>query len=100
MRTQEITERALLYEGKKHYFIIRFPQRSGALKDFLNVLGPDDDISHFQYTKKNNSESGPALVGIELSQANDLSGLLDRMTNSGINYEHINNNPMLFEMLV
>ncbi len=99
-RTQEITERALLYEGKKHYFIIRFPQRSGALKDFLNVLGPDDDISHFQYTKKNNRESGPALVGIELSQANDLSGLLDRMTNSGINYEHINNNPMLFEMLV
>ncbi len=99
-RTQEITERALLYEGKKHYFMIRFPQRAGALKEFLNVLGPDDDIAHFQYTKKNNKASGPALVGIELSDSQDFSGLLDRMKATGINFEHINDNPMLFEMLV
>lgn len=99
-RTQEITERALLHEGKKHYFIIRFPQRSGALKEFLNVLGPDDDIAHFQYTKKNNKASGPALVGIELADADDFDGLVSRMTEKGINFEHINNNPMLFEMLV
>ena len=99
-RTQEITERALLHEGKKHYFIIRFPQRSGALKEFLNVLGPDDDIAHFQYTKKNNKASGPALVGIELADANVFDGLVSRMTQKGINFEHINNNPMLFEMLV
>lgn len=99
-RTQEIRERALLYEGKKHYFIIRFPQRAGALRDFLNVLGPDDDIAHFEYTKKNNRESGPALVGIELKNRKDFDQLIHRMDAQGINYEHINNNPMLFEMLV
>jgi len=70
------------------------------LKEFLNVLGPDDDIAHFQYTKKNNKASGPALVGIELADANDFDGLVSRMTQKGINFEHINNNPMLFEMLV
>lgn len=99
-RTQEIKERALLYEGRKHYFIVKFPQRAGALKDFLNVLGPNDDIAHFQYTKKNNRESGPALVGIELESPSDFEPLLSRMKEQQINYEHINNNPMLFEMLV
>ncbi len=99
-RTQEIKERALLYEGRKHYFIIKFPQRAGALKDFLNVLGPNDDIAHFQYTKKNNRESGPALVGIELESPSDFEPLVARMKEQQINYEHINNNPMLFEMLV
>ena len=99
-RTQEIKERALLFEGKKHYFIIKFPQRAGALKDFLNVLGPNDDIAHFQYTKKNNRQSGPALVGIELQQAEDFDKLIKQMDAQSINYQHINNNPMLFEMLV
>jgi len=99
-RTQEIKERALLYEGLKHYFIIKFPQRAGALKDFLNVLGPNDDITHFQYTKKNNRTNGPALVGIELKKKEDFEMLTDRMNKQGINYQHINNNPMLFEMLV
>lgn len=99
-RTSEIRERALLYEGKKHYFIIRFPQRAGALRDFLNVLGPNDDIAHFEYTKKNNRDSGPALVGIELKDSTDFDQLLSRMNSAGINYEHLNNNPMLFEMLV
>lgn len=99
-RTQEIKERALLYKGIKHYFIIKFPQRAGALKDFLNVLGPKDDIAHFQYTKKNNRPNGPALVGIELNEASDFENLIKRMDDSNINYQHINNNPMLFEMLV
>jgi len=99
-RTQEIKERALLYEGRKHYFIIKFPQRAGALRDFLNVLGPNDDIAYFQYTKKNNRENGPALVGIELASAKDFEPLLERMKAQGINHQHINNNPMLFEMLV
>ncbi len=99
-RTEEIRERALLYEGKKHYFIIRFPQRAGALKEFLNVLGPDDDISHFEYTKKNNRESGPALVGIELKNTNDFAPLIKRMETQGINFEHLNDRPMLFELLV
>jgi len=99
-RTQEIRERALLHEGKKHYFIVRFPQRAGALRDFLNVLGPDDDIAHFEYTKKTNRSSGPALVGIELQSKEDFESLIERMKAEGINFEHINDNPMLFEMLV
>jgi len=99
-RTQEIKERSLLYEGKKHYFIINFPQRAGALKDFLNVLGPYDDIAHFQYTKKSSRQSGPALVGIEINSPEDFDPLLQRMNKQEINYQHLNNNPMLFEMLV
>lgn len=99
-RTQEIRERALLHEGKKHYFIIRFPQRAGALRDFLNVLGPNDDIAHFEYTKKTNRASGPALVGLEVQCKEDFESLVRRMKDGGINFEHINDNPMLFEMLV
>lgn len=99
-RTQEIKERAMLYEGKKHYFIINFPQRAGALREFLDVLGPNDDIAHFQYTKKSSREQGPALVGIELQNQNDFDSLISRMQNQNINFQHINNNPMLFEMLV
>jgi threonine dehydratase len=99
-RTEEIRERALLYEKRKHYFIIKFPQRAGALRDFLNVLGPNDDITHFEYTKKNNRDTGPALVGLELANARDFDDLVDRMKASEIGFEHLNNNPMLFEMLV
>jgi len=79
-RTEEIRERSLLYEGLKHYFIIRFPQRAGALKEFVNnVLGPTDDISYFEYAKKNNRERGPAVVGLELQSKNDFDGLISRM---------------------
>ena len=99
-RTQEIKERALLYENKKHYFIVRFPQRAGALREFLNVLGPNDDITHFEYTKKTNRASGPALVGIEIKEEGDFDVLISRMNAQGINFEHLNDNPMLFEMLV
>lgn len=99
-RTQEIKERALLYEGKKHYFIINFPQRAGALKEFLEVLGPNDDIAHFQYTKKSSRTQGPALVGIELKNQNDFEGLQKRMEKQQISFQHINNNLMLFQMLV
>lgn len=99
-RTEDIRERALLWEGRKHYFIIRFPQRAGALRDFLNLLGPDDDIAHFEYTKKTNRDTGPALVGLEFRSQEDYQPLLDRMVAAGINFEHINTNPMLFEMLV
>ncbi len=100
-RTEEIKERALLYEGLKHYFLIRFPQRAGALREFLNnVLGPDDDITRFEYTKKNNRERGPALVGIELKRREDYDALIQRMQRHGISYQTLNDNPMLFEMLV
>ena len=99
-RTEEIRERALLWEGRKHYFIVRFPQRAGALREFLNVLGPEDDIAHFEYTKKNNRTTGPAVVGIELKDKNDFSDLISRMTASRINFEHINDSPLLFEWIV
>ncbi|MFV0377033.1 MAG: threonine ammonia-lyase [Mangrovibacterium sp.] len=100
-RTEEIKERSLLFEGLKHYFMIRFPQRAGALRDFLDfVLGPHDDITHFNYSKKNNREKGPAFVGIELIDKNDLEGLLQRMTEHGFVYEYINDKPDLFQYLI
>ena len=99
-RMQEIKERSLLYEGLKHYFIIRFPQRAGALKEFVSeVLGPDDDISYFQYSKKNSKELGPALVGIELSKSDDLVVLLNKMESKQIVFEYINDKPKLFEYI-
>ncbi|WP_026474756.1 threonine ammonia-lyase IlvA [Alkaliflexus imshenetskii] len=100
-RTEEIKERSLLYEGLKHYYIIRFPQRSGALRDFLNkVLGPDDDITHFEYTKKNSREQGPALVGIETRSREDYLALEERMRTQKINFKSVNESPDLFHFLI
>ncbi len=99
-RTQEIQERSMLYEGLKHYFIIKFPQRAGALRDFLNVLGPTDDITHFQYTKKNNKENGPALVGIQLTKVEDFDILVQKMKAESITFRHLNDDPTLFETMV
>jgi len=100
-RTEEIKERSLMYEGLKHYFVIRFPQRAGALRDFLNnVLGKNDDIAHFEYTKKINRESGPALVGIELKTPDDYQGLIDRMEEHQIQFQTLTDNPTLFELLI
>lgn len=99
-RTAEIQERALLFEGLKHYFIIEFPQRAGALRDFLEALGPDDDITHFEYTKKHNRAIGPALVGIQLADASDYEALTQRMESAKVRFKHINDQPMLFQMFV
>ncbi len=100
-RTEEIRERSLISQGLKHYFIISFPQRAGALRDFLNnVLGPNDDITHFEYTKKINRESGPALVAIELKYSSDYQALIDRMKNHHIDFQSVNEDPMLFNYLV
>jgi threonine dehydratase len=100
-RTEEIKERSLLYEGLKHYFIIRFPQRAGALRDFLvDVVGDEDDITHFEYTKKNSREQGPALVGIETKSKDDYEKLIGRMNEKGINYQLVNENPDLFHLLI
>ncbi len=100
-RMEEIKERSLLYEGLKHYFVIRFPQRSGALREFLdNVLGPNDDITHFEYTKKRARESGPAIVGIELTDKNDYQGLIERMNKYKIDYKKLNEDPTLFEYFI
>lgn len=101
LRTEEIKERSMLYEGLKHYFVIRFPQRTGALKEFVqDVLGPEDSISRFEYTKRNNRETGPALVGIELLRKEDYEGLLERMKAHNFNFQLINENPDLFNLLV
>ena len=100
-RMEEIKERSMLYEGLKHYFIVRFAQRSGALREFLeNVLGPNDDITHFQYSKKNAREKGPAVVGIEVRAQEDFEPLLRRMENSNIVYEYLNDKPDLFRFMV
>ncbi|WP_232697664.1 threonine ammonia-lyase IlvA [Brevibacillus daliensis] len=100
-RMQDIKERSLMYEGLKHYFIINFPQRAGALREFLDdVLGPTDDITRFEYTKKNNKNNGPALVGIELKQKQDYEALIERMEQKNINYMEINQNPALFNLLI
>lgn len=100
-RMQEIKERSLLYEGLKHYFIIRFPQRRGALLEFVkDVLGKNIDITRFEYAKKSAKESGPALVGVELNSSSDYQGLIDRMKGAHINYTHLNDDPNLFEYFV
>ncbi|MEO1513878.1 MAG: threonine ammonia-lyase [Bacteroidota bacterium] len=100
-RTEDIRERSLLQLGLKHYFIVSFPQRAGALRDFLNnILGPEDDITHFEYTKKNNRDNGPALVGIELNRKEDYDGLISRMQEHNIDFQTLNDNPMLFDLLV
>ncbi len=100
-RMQEIKERSLQYEKLKHYFLINFAQRPGALKEFVNrVLGPDDDITRFEYMQKTNKESGPALVGIELKRRNDYEGLINRMKRLGINYTELNKDDRLFGYLV
>ncbi len=100
-RTEEIKERSLLYEGLKHYFIVRFPQRPGAFREFLEkVLGPNDDISFFQYSKKNNREQGPALVGIELQKKEDFEPLMSKLKESNFLQEYLNEKPDLFQFLV
>ncbi len=100
-RTEEIREKSLLYEGLKHYFIIRFPQRSGALLSFVqDALGPNDDITHFSYTKKTNKDQGPAVIGIELASRDDFDSLIERMKRNNIAYEYLNNKKDLFEILI
>ena len=100
-RTAEIKERALLYSKLKHYFIIRFPQRAGALKEFVaEVLGENDDITFFEYSKKTNRENGPAVVGIELEKKEDLQPLIHRMKQRNFYGEYLNDKPNLFEFLV
>ena len=100
-RMPEIRERSLRYEGLKHYFLIRFAQRPGALKEFVsNILGPHDDIVRFEYMQKTNKESGPALVGIELQQREDYESLLGRMKAYQISFSTLNDDDKLFGYLV
>lgn len=100
-RTAEIKERSLLYEGLMHYFIIQFPQRPGSLKEFVSeILGPEDDITYFQFTKKNNRESAPVVVGLELKNKNDIHAIKSKMTERGFQYNYINEKQDLFNQLI
>ncbi|HAT91986.1 MAG TPA: threonine dehydratase [Sphingobacterium sp.] len=100
-RMSEIKELSLLYEGYKHYFIVRFPQRPGALKLFVSeVLGPKDDITRFEFIKKTERERGPALVGIELNKPEDYETLIERMKEYKFDVIEINKDQTLFEYLV
>jgi threonine dehydratase len=101
LRTPEIKERALLYANLKHYFIIKFPQRAGALREFVvEILGPTDDITHFEYTKKTNRENGAAVVGLELKSADDLQPLITKMKLHNFYGDYLNDKPDLFQFLV
>lgn len=100
-RMQEIKERSLQYEGLKHYFLIRFAQRPGALKEFVNhVLGEHDDIVRFEYVQKHNKETGPALVGIELKTREDYDVLLKNLNHYHINYTELKKDDNAFGYLV
>ena len=100
-RMEEIREKSLLHEGLKHYFIINFPQKSGAIVSFINnVIGPSDDLVLIQYMKKTNKNFGPALIGIELAAKEDFEPLIQRMEANGVQYEYINENNQLFEILI
>lgn len=100
-RMEEIREQSLVYEGLKHYFIVNFPQKAGALLSFIrDIIGPSDNLVYIQYIKKTNKEEGPALIGIEVAAREDFDALIGRMRSHGINYEYINQNNRLFEMFV
>ena len=100
-RTAEIKERALLYANLKHYFIIKFPQRPGALREFVvDMLGPHDDITHFEYTKKVNRDNDVAVVGIQLKTQEDLQPLITKLKAHNFFGDYLNDKPELFQFLV
>lgn len=100
-RMPEMEERALIYDGIKHYFVVNFPQRPGALREFVNdILGPNDDITRFEYIKRANKGKGPVLIGIALSDKNDYDVLLERLSEFDPSYINLNGNETLYNMLV
>jgi len=101
LRYAEILERSLIYQGRKHYFIIQFAQKPGQLRSFLNrALGPTDDIVRFEYIKKTNTENGPALVGIEQQQREHYTSLVKRMDAIGLTYQVLSPNDLLYQYIV
>ncbi|MDR0200277.1 MAG: threonine ammonia-lyase IlvA [Streptococcaceae bacterium] len=100
-RMPEIDERSLVYAGVKHYFVFNFPQRPGALRTFVNdILGPNDDITRFEYIKRANHGTGPVLIGIQLADAKDYDGLLERMKGFDPNFVNLRGNESLYNLLV
>ncbi|HJE51309.1 MAG TPA: threonine ammonia-lyase IlvA [Tessaracoccus flavescens] len=100
-RYAEVVERSLIHEGRKRYFLVDFPQQPGALRSFLDsVLGPDDDITYFEYVKRSSKETGPALVGVELGNAGDYRFLMDRVQESGMKVEEVTYDSPFFRFLI
>ena len=100
-RMKEIEERSLLFEEMKHYFILNFPQRPGALREFVNdVLGPQDDITKFEYLKKTSQNTGTVIIGIQLKHHDDLIQLKDRVCQFDPSNIYINENKMLYSLLI
>ncbi|APT85071.1 threonine ammonia-lyase IlvA [Corynebacterium aquilae] len=100
LRYNEIVERSLVHRGLKHYFLVNFPQEPGQLRMFLEeILGPNDDITLFEYLKRNNRETGTALVGLQLGSATDLEPLLERMANSRISCQQLQPGSPEYEFL-
>ncbi|MCF1435068.1 threonine ammonia-lyase [Agrobacterium vitis] len=99
-RLPDVKERAMRYAGLKKYFILRLPQRPGALRDFLNLLGPEDDIARFEYLKKSARNFGSILIGIETTDASNFSGLLQRFEDNGLGYEDITENDILANLII
>ncbi len=101
IRMQEIIERSLLYVGLKYYFLVCFPQRAGSLRHFVNIVpGPDDDITRFDWIKKNNRKVGPALVNIEMEVSSDYAVLLTKTKKHKVSYPEVINHKSLFEYLI
>jgi threonine dehydratase len=100
-RTAEIKERSLLYEGLMHYFMVQFPQRPGALKEFVNtILGEEDDITYFQFAKKTSREKGSVIVGLELKNKNDIEPIKTNMAKHGFEYRYLNEKEDLYSQLI
>jgi len=101
LRYPEIMERSLVYQGRKHYFIVEFAQKPGQLRQFVDrALGPTDDIVRFEYIKKTNKERGAALVGIELRDRADLQPLLQRMREIQLNCRRLGDEELLYDYLI
>ena len=101
LRYPEIMERNLVWQGRKHYFLIEFAQKPGQLKKFLNdAMGPTDDIVRFEYMKKTNKEKGAALVGVEQAHKRDFEPLLAKMKEIGLNFKVLNPNDLLYQYLI
>ena len=100
-RMPEMEERALIYDGVKHYFVVNFPQRPGALREFVNdILGPNDDITRFEYIKRASKGTGPVLIGIALADKADYQGLISRLEAFDPSYINLHGNDTLYNMLV
>lgn len=99
-RLPEVKERAMRYAGRKKYFILRMPQRPGALREFLDLLGPEDDIARFEYLKKSARNFGTVLIGVETSEASRFPALFAEMTAAGFDHRDITNDPVLSEFLI